>query len=309
MPVALGNNGAAQAHAEDMLSNCYSNHWSIQGLTPTTRYAFAGGHNYATEIITASSYCYTWRDGVRAIDIEDKARGVVDSFWTSPGHWEAVVDPLNTHVNIGLAWDTYNFQRALVFERDFIEYDVLQLDGNVLTVAGTLRNGAVVYGSSDLDIAFEYRPPPTTLTVGQLARVYGVSPGLRVASLRPPPASGNRYKEDSYTRTRESRLNPHEIDPNAQAPRSRGEATDLKRASRDTWVERTSTVFRVTADVWEVDGDSGTFRVVADVSKALDAYGEGIYELFVWALVDGVSELVSEHAFEVKATHEEASSD
>ncbi len=295
----MGSNGAAQAHADDMLANCFSGHWNLQGLTPKTRYAFAGGYDYSREIVLGSDYCVGLLAGYRSIDPEEKALDIVDNFWTSPGHWDIILKPLNRYVNIGLAWDTYNFQTVLVFEQgDFIDYEQIRLEGTILTLAGTLRNGAAVYGSTDLDIVLEYRPPPTELTVGQLARTYGNSPGPRVASLRKPPAPGNRYREDTYTRTKLYRINPHEIDPNAHAPRSRGEAHDLwAEAKSRPQEERTNTVYRVTADVWDVDTDAGTFRVVADVSKPLAAYGEGIYELFVWALVDGKSELVSGYAF------------
>ena len=297
--VTMGSNGAAQAHAEDMLANCFSGHWNLQGLDPKTRYAFAGGYNYSREIVTGSDYCIGPMDGYKSIGPEKEARDIIDSFWTSPGHWETILKALNRSVNIGLAWDTYNFQTVLVFEQDNIEYDGLSLERSILTLAGTLRNGAVVYGSTDLDIVLEYRPPPTNLTVGQLARTYGNSPAPRVVTLRKPPAPGIRYSDDdTYTRTKLYRITPHEIDPNAHAPRSRGEAHDLwAEAKARPKVERTNTVYRVTADVWDVDTDAGTFRVVADVSKALAAYGEGIYELFVWALVDGKSELVSGYAF------------
>ncbi len=294
----MGSNGSAQAHAEDALANCFSSHWNLQGLTPTARYAFAGGYNYSKEIVTGRDFCIKWHHGSRTIDPEEKAKGIVDNFWTSPSHWEAIVEPLNRYVNIGLAWNTYNFQTVLLFERDYIEYDALQLEQGVLTLVGTLRNGAVVYGNKDLDVALEYRPLPTSLTVGQVARTYGLSPGLRVASLRPPPAPGNRYKNESYTKTKLYSTTPHEIDPSVHAPRSIGEASDLwAEAKARPKIERTNKVYWVTADVWDVDTDAGTFRVVADVSEPLAEYGEGIYELYVWALVDGKSELVSEFAF------------
>ena len=43
-PVALGDNVAAQVHAEASLKYCFSSHWGIDGLKPYMRYSLAGGY-------------------------------------------------------------------------------------------------------------------------------------------------------------------------------------------------------------------------------------------------------------------------
>ena len=43
-PVVLGDNAAAQLHAEASLENCFSSHWGIDGLKPYMRYSLAGGY-------------------------------------------------------------------------------------------------------------------------------------------------------------------------------------------------------------------------------------------------------------------------
>ena len=297
--VSLGANGAAQAHAEDMLRNCFSSHWNLQGLSPGARYAFAGGYQNNQEIVSGSDYCAGPLDGYRPIDLIREVQKAIRVFRDSPGHWEVILKPSAYYVNIGLAWDTYNFRTALQFEGDHIEYITEPtLEGDTLTLAGTLRNGAMVYGSKDLDIYLGYRPGPTTLTRGQLARTYGTTLPMRAVRVRPPPAPGNSYSSDTYSRTRMYSLTPHEVDSDAHAPRSFGESHDLwAEAKARPEVERTNTVYWVTADVWDVDTGAGTFRVVADVSKGLAAYGEGIYELAVFALVGGKPTIVSEYAF------------
>ena len=84
-------------------------------------------------------------------------------------------------------------------------------------------------------------------------------------------------------------MTPHG-DPDAHAPRSFRESRALWAGAKTRpKVERMNTVYWVTADVWDVDTGAGTFRVAADVSKGLAAYGEGIYELAVFALVGGKS--------------------
>ena len=41
--VTLGENPAAQAHAESMAEHCFLSHWGMDGLKPYMRYALAGG--------------------------------------------------------------------------------------------------------------------------------------------------------------------------------------------------------------------------------------------------------------------------
>jgi hypothetical protein len=44
--VSLGNNEAAQQHAEALLRHNAKGHWGIDGLLPQMRYTLAGGTNY-----------------------------------------------------------------------------------------------------------------------------------------------------------------------------------------------------------------------------------------------------------------------
>ena len=41
-PVTLGDNIAAQLHAESSLANCFSGHWGADGLKPYMRYSLGG---------------------------------------------------------------------------------------------------------------------------------------------------------------------------------------------------------------------------------------------------------------------------
>ncbi len=116
--------------------------------------------------------------------------------------------------------------------------------------------------------------------------------------VRTPPAPGNSYASDTYARTRTYPLTPHEVDPEAHAPRSHGESSAFwEEAKIRPEVEITNTVHYATADVWDTNLETGKFLVIADVSAGLRAYGPGIYELVIFALVDGEQQIVSEYAF------------
>ena len=43
-PVTMGNNFAAQLHAENALDACFGSHWGVDGLKPYMRYSLAGGY-------------------------------------------------------------------------------------------------------------------------------------------------------------------------------------------------------------------------------------------------------------------------
>ena len=66
-PVSLGDNIAAQIHAESSLENCFSGHWGIDGLKPYMRYSLAGGYQSNGESGLGSDYCIEESDGYVAI--------------------------------------------------------------------------------------------------------------------------------------------------------------------------------------------------------------------------------------------------
>ena len=295
-PVELGDNHAAQTHAEDMLEGCYRSHWNLEGIQSGIRYSLAGGYQANRENVIGTNYC---RKSGLTVDPNEKVQTHMDGWMGSPGHRDAILDLAYRKVIIGLAWNAHQMYSVLQFEGDYIEYSILPTIGEdgIFTIEGSLYNGAGFYGTTDLRIAISHYPPPAPLTVGQLARVYGGTLGLRAANLRPPPAPGNHYTAHERVRVREYGRSPHDISPDLPAPRSSGESHDLwlegKLAPKK---EMEVTTHLVTASRWDVDTDTGGFRVVADISKVLDHYGPGVYNVIVWGLIDGKLDLVSEYS-------------
>ena len=62
-PVILGDNIAAQLHAEAALENCFSSHWGVDGLKPYMRYSLAGGYQSNGENGSGLDYCIKASDG------------------------------------------------------------------------------------------------------------------------------------------------------------------------------------------------------------------------------------------------------
>ena len=91
----------------------------------------------------------------------------------SPGHRRNILDKWHKQINIGLAWDVYNFKAVQHFQGDYVEYQRLPtIEKGVLTMSGTVKNGVLLEGTRDLGVQIFYDPPPHALTRGQLSRTY-----------------------------------------------------------------------------------------------------------------------------------------
>ena len=64
--VRMGNNPAAQLHAEAALEGCYSAHWDRWGLKPNQRYTLTGGIGADGENVSGLSYCIKAQDNYEA---------------------------------------------------------------------------------------------------------------------------------------------------------------------------------------------------------------------------------------------------
>lgn len=71
-PVVLGDNDAAQLHAEASLENCFASHWGLDGLKPYMRYSLAGGYQSNGENVSGLDYCIRAPDGYRSIGTMDQ---------------------------------------------------------------------------------------------------------------------------------------------------------------------------------------------------------------------------------------------
>ena len=284
-PVVLGDNVAAQLHAEDALENCFSSHWGMDGLKPYMRYSLAGGYQSNGENGSGIDYCYTPSSGYAAIGpIEQEIREAMDGLMGSAGHRATILKPRYRKVNIGLAWDVHNVRVVQQFEGDHVEYGVIPvIEDDVLMLSGTVKNGVLFLGSKDLSVGVFYDPPPRALTRGQLARTYCAGAGRPVAFLRLPLTGGSYYPEDEFTRIYKPCPDPYEAPADSLPPRSPDEAHDLWQAAYDASQNRAGisvTGQWITADEWHAEDSS--FSVKADLSDVLADHGPGVYTIIVW---------------------------
>ena len=298
-PVALGTNPAAQIHAEDSLANCFSSHWGSDGLKPYMRYTLAGGSQYSSENISGSDYCIKSSDRYAAIsDVEVEIRESSEGLFRSPGHRRNILRPQHKKVNIGLAWDRYNFKMVQHFEGDYVEYEnAPSIQDGILSMKGRVKNGADIAGEDALGVQVYYDRPPSRLTLGQLARTYCYGAGIQVAALR-EPLTGNRfYIGDEFSITQKTCPDPYDVAPTAPAPKSHREANAFWQSAYDasrSSPPRGVTVPWITARAW--DASSSDFNVIADIGRVLRQHGAGVYTVILWADIGGLAAPVSEYS-------------
>ena len=298
-PVVLGDNVAAQLHAEASLNGCFSSHWGIDGLKPHMRYSLAGGYQSNGENGLGSDYCTTASDRVAHMpDVDLAIRKAMRSWMDSSGHRRNILRPYHKQVNIGLAWDRYNFKAVQHFEGDYVEYDRLPtIEGGMLSLSGDGKNGVFLGGGPDLGVQIFYDPPPHALTRGQVARTYCYDPGLLIAALRSPPWGNAYYPKDTYTTLYEPCADPYDVAADAPAPATLDESQEFWQASYDASQARNGraiTVPWVTAREWTARGES--FAVKADIGDLLARYGKGVYSLIVWGNIGGDRVVISEYS-------------
>ena len=297
--VVLGDNIAAQLHAETSLENCSSSHWGVDGLKPYMRYSLAGGYQSNAENGSGSDYCITASDGYRAnASIKQEIRETMAGWMRSQGHRENILDPWHKKVNIGLAWDRYNTVMYQHFEGDYVEYQNMPtIKLGVLEFSGRTKNGARLADASDLGVSIYYDPPPHVLTIGQLARTYCYDWGRKVASFREPLTGGWYYDTNEFSTTYDPCPDPYDVPAESQAPSSHAEAhrfwLEAYQASQ-TRKGQTITVPWVTATNWTARDSE--IAVTADTSQLIRRHGPGVYTVLLWGVIDGEDVPISQYS-------------
>ena len=279
--VSLGDNNAAQIHAQNMIRECFLAHWGVDGLVPYMRYSLAGGYQSNSENASGRDYCYTDEDKnrySRIRNLETELREEMDGYMDSPGHKRNILNPWHRKVNLGLEWDTHQMWTVQHFEGDHVDCSVPPtIEGTTLRVSCTTKD---VFPSNTFVQQIFYDPPPHTLTRGQLARSYSYRSGDEVARLRGQPRPGYHWTTNETEVTHYSGCTPYDVDPTLPPPSSPAEATEMfNRAKRCERSEETATVPYITG---EETINGRIFTLSHDIGQVLTEHGSGVYTLAVW---------------------------
>ena len=296
-PLELGDNGAAQVHAEAARDGCFTGHWGLDGTTPGMRYALAGGHQVNAENMTGLNYCIQPQENFRRItSLEYAVRDAERTLIGSPEHYGTAISDRFRMVNLGIAWDAHIVWIVQQFEGDYVRSR--QLPGireTDLTLAGWIVNGAradVDRNGVKVDI---YHHPLGPLTRGQVARAHCLDIGEIVATLIPPAPPGSSYDNLEPGSKIYDRCNsPYDVPATAAGPSSYfGAKAQFDAARIRPAIYREHPVHYVVASQWEVD--RAGFEISADVREILSLKGPGDYQVLVWGTVNGRPAVIADY--------------
>ncbi len=283
-PVSLGDNAAAQSHAEEMARHQYPSHWNLAGLTPDMRYTLAGGEAYSAENVTIKGNLV----GSECISYEpaEWLESALDGLMESPGHRRNILRPEHTTLHLGLSMNCRVLTVVQLFEGAYVTFDIPPtLAEGRLVMQGRLHRGAVLPHMGPAEgIRITYWPPPHPLTRGQLFRAASYCAGVPVASILVPLPAFYSYDPNSSTWSHTRCLTPYESDPQSPPPSTHEQANELKQAAKEWEADpEPDTRLAILPDIWHVDQDR--FAVQADVTRLLAELGPGVYTILLWGEV------------------------
>ncbi len=273
--VILGNNIAAQNHADDMMTNNYFSHWGADGLKPYMRYTLAGGSNYEAENEFITSTIWSGRkDPTYTREPKEMVDEAEESFLGSPGHRTNILNKWHKKVNLGIAYDKDKLYLVQQFEGDYIKFSQLPILRNgIFSANGETIGGFIVDG-----IQIWYDQTPHTLTKGQLDPTNAYNSGTPIAFLRPQAPPNSYYKMDPTPYTWEiPGTDPYSI--SADIPPA--PPTQLKGLTAyTTSITKTAVVPWIDALQWGISGKS--FAIEAEINSLISQHGKGVYTIHIW---------------------------
>jgi len=199
-PVELGDNQAAQVHAEDVFRTKQISHWMTNGEKPYMTYTRYGGQgsvqqNVAIAGFSASQYqeCRTnilvnceRIDPMSTIEELEYEMMYNDEECCNDGHRNNILDPYHTHVSIGIAYDQYYLALVQNFENNYgLDVDV---DNGHVRITGELVEGEL----EQVNIYYDKMPDSETYEQNKYRLSYSL--GELVAIVVRPLPPGYYYE-------------------------------------------------------------------------------------------------------------------
>ena len=173
-PVSLGDNQAAQLHAQDMLDTCFLSHWGSDGLKPHMRYTLTNGQQANSENASLNrrllQYC---PDRHRSHPHPARHQHHARPSW--PAHRTPQGYPQPTPIQGQHRHRHVASHHAFVqqFEKNYNQFTALPaIQGSRLTFAGTANISTASGENIRLTATITYDPPPHALTTRQLASTH-----------------------------------------------------------------------------------------------------------------------------------------
>lgn len=256
-PVVLGQNRAAQSHADDLLSHGYLSHWDSAGRKPYMMYSLASGIGSVSENAalqgSATECSIHWgpEDILDGIETMQFQMVYDDLACCDNGHRDTILDVHHNVVHIGLAWNGTQLFMVQHFANEYVDWNIYpNLNSNgIVSLSGDVR----IPISGPLVLAIAYDPLPS-----------GVSP----SDLRNSPTF--------YSIGEKCNISSCVKDPN---PWIGSILMPLPEGRNYVGVRPTDVV----ASIWNVNEATGTFEIQANIIPIVNAHGSGVYTLIIQA--------------------------
>ncbi len=211
-PVVMGDNPAAQQHADDMVEGRYLGHWWLDGSKPYMVYSQTGGTSYVSENAARTGFseaqfdelCMTENVTCEKVDPPTDIRRlhhamVYDDASSEWRHRDNLLDPRHRKVNIGIAYTNHFLALVQHFEGGDVTSPLPPvLDGTILKIRADLNEPDVSIFPT-VQIYFESTPVARTVAEIEQFKTYCVGGGFSedcgepIVQIVPPPQPGTRY--------------------------------------------------------------------------------------------------------------------
>ena len=248
-PLLLGDNIAAQAHAEEIFREGFVGHWSLAGLKPYMRYTLSGGVGNEGENVYGMDEIRVPDARYATTPARESLREAQEALMSSPGHRKNILNSWHQMVNLGIVCDEVTCSVVQQFESAYVNFDTFPVikggDLAVLSFSGQLLDG-FVYSQTQL----WFDPPSETLLASQIRPLSCYSLKDPVMFIRAPLPKGSTYLSDSSEYSPSGCLEPRDI----------GVASPSV-----PWVD---------ANLYEVQDSS--FNIAVDISKYLQEWSRPV---------------------------------
>ena len=280
-PVTLGNNPAAQLHADDMLKLRFLSHWGSDGLKPTMRYSLTGGQQRNSENVGLSLSCFS-----PITTAEQIATRMMRGFMASPPHRDNILRPNHSKVNIGIAVGKHACHAVQQFEDAFVHFtQPPAIMGTRLTFAGTAHIPPPANRPIRLRAKIFHHPPTHALTRRQLANSATSGPGTPAAIIQISSDNALNGRNEVTRGTQTLVKFPNPYDTPAEPPLQ--DDTEMLRihdaASRTSENPPTEIVNVIYIRTTHQDIEGTDFEVSIDIAPILQQFGDGVYTIHLSA--------------------------
>ncbi|HJZ81735.1 MAG TPA: CAP domain-containing protein [Pyrinomonadaceae bacterium] len=185
----------ASAHARDMVTGGFLNHFGSDGLKPHHRYCFAGGIDAVRENASAAENIESVTPLKVLNDLHDMHQSMMDEVPPNDGHRKTIVYPFHTHVGFGVALQNRSLRLDELYLARYLQLEPFvtkaKPKSTVVLKGKHLTSSYFLFG---VDVCYEPFPAPLSHEWLQ-ANPHSISLPEPYLHLRPKVPEGTTYTD------------------------------------------------------------------------------------------------------------------